>query len=133
MVISLNNNNSESKELKYEGIGNRIDKLRKTQNLNKTEFAKAIGITHSHLGRIIKEESNPSETLIKNICITFRVTESWLKYSQGEMYDINSLQEYQSIFNTFEQLDPDLQKLAVDFVKLLDKVQDVITHKVNNK
>lgn len=66
-------------------IGARLKKLRKALKLTQESFASALGIDRGHIGNIENNTRQPSESLIKHICLRYGVSESWLKTGEGEM------------------------------------------------
>ena len=67
-------------------IGDRIKELRKTVlELTQDEFSEKIGIKRSGLSLVEIGRNNPSDQTIRSICREFGVSESWLRYGEGEM------------------------------------------------
>jgi len=60
--------------------------LRKALKLNQEEFGKALGVSQRHISQIENNARNPSEQLLKHICLRFFVNENWLLTGQGEMF-----------------------------------------------
>lgn len=63
----------------------RLRTAMKLRQFNQVDLASRIGITQSTLSRIIREEANPSDRTIRDICAALRINEDWLKYGDGEM------------------------------------------------
>lgn len=66
-------------------IGKRIQELRAYMYMSQVEFANRLGVTNSHISKIEKGKTVPSEALIKLICKEFGIIEKWLKNGEGEM------------------------------------------------
>lgn len=67
-------------------IGDRIKELRKTVlEMTQDEFSEKIGIKRSGLSLVEIGRNNPSDQTIRSICREFGVSESWLRYGEGEM------------------------------------------------
>lgn len=74
-------------------ISDRIKKIIQTEGLTKTKFAEKIGFSVSFATNIANGQKIPSERTIKDICKTFKISESWLKTGQGEMYEDLTISE----------------------------------------
>ena len=67
-------------------IGDRIKELRKSVlEMTQDEFSEKIGIKRSGLSLVEIGRNNPSDQTIRSICREFGVSESWLRYGEGEM------------------------------------------------
>lgn len=64
----------------------RIEKIRKANNLNQAKFSARIKITQSYFSRIIKNERKVNDRLIALICAEFDISETWLRTGAGEMF-----------------------------------------------
>lgn len=66
---------------------NRIIQVRRILGLTQKEFGLNLGcsrdkISNIELGRVI-----PDDVFIKHICVVYKVSESWMKSGEGEMWD----------------------------------------------
>lgn len=70
--------------------GTRLKELRKALNIKQGDFAEKISTTQGHISDIENGRKNLSERTIKLICLEDwngkMVSEQWLKYGQGEMF-----------------------------------------------
>lgn len=73
-----------------ENIGKRIQDLRKSKKLTQAEFGKLFGVTHAHISSIERGKENPSEMFILFIIEKMKVSETWLRNGEGEMYCISN-------------------------------------------
>ncbi|MBO5341968.1 MAG: helix-turn-helix transcriptional regulator [Lachnospiraceae bacterium] len=64
----------------------RIKKLRKTLDLNQTEFAEKLNITQAHESSMEKGKREPTDRTISDICREFNVNEEWLRSGTGDMF-----------------------------------------------
>ena len=64
-------------------IGERINILRKSQNLTLEKFGEKLGVTKTAISRLEKNERNVTDQMIKSICREFHV---WLTTGAGEMF-----------------------------------------------
>ena len=65
---------------------NRIRELRKTLNLNQTEFGERIGVKQTTIAGYETGAKNPMDAVVNSICREFNVNESWLRTGEGEMF-----------------------------------------------
>ncbi len=70
-----------------EHISSNIKKLRIEEDLTQKEFSQKLLISQSYLSGVENGREQPTERLIKLICLEFGVNEEWLVTSKGEMYD----------------------------------------------
>lgn len=61
-----------------------LDYLEENCGINQRQFAEKLGVTPSHISKI-KKGGTVSESLLKNICRTFGISENWIKTGDGEM------------------------------------------------
>ena len=73
-------------EIKNPEINIRVKEFRQLINLTQGQFAEAIGIKQSSLSSIENISVNVSERVIRDICLSFNVNETWLRTGEGEMY-----------------------------------------------
>lgn len=107
-------------------IGERIKAVRKKAGLNQNEFAYSLGITQSYLS-MIENGSTPSDIVIKSIASQYRVSESWLRTGEGEMYSRRELDEVidqydfpdivRKLLETYETLSDDQQRAVLEYAK----------------
>lgn len=75
-------------------IGERIARfIDNTDNLTRTKFAEAIGISPAYVSQICSGVRVPSDRTISDICRHFKVNEDWLRDGTGEMQDVLSEDE----------------------------------------
>lgn len=65
----------------YERIGACIA----ASGLNKTAFAKRLGLTQPFVSKLCLGVSQPSDRTIADICREFNINEAWLRTGEGEM------------------------------------------------
>ena len=64
----------------------RIRKVFKDSGKSQTEIGKLINKTPQYVWRILNVDNiNPSESVIKDICQEFNISEIWLRTGEGEM------------------------------------------------
>ena len=64
----------------------RLRELRKTLNLNQTEFGNMIGVKQSTITGYETGKRIPLDSVIFSICREFNVNENWLRSGEGDMF-----------------------------------------------
>ena len=105
-------------EYDYE-INQRVVKIRKIMGYTKEKFAEPIKLSRSFQGEIEKNHRKINERLIKMICLTYGVSETWLKMGHGEMFDLGKDPRLERIIRNFNKLDPPLQDYVMDYLDWL--------------
>ena len=67
-------------------MNERIKNYIKETSLNKTAFAKKLGVTQPFISKLCSGVSQPSDRTISDICREFRINETWLRTGEGEMH-----------------------------------------------
>lgn len=67
-------------------FGERIRKLRRTQDLTQQEFADRIGVKRNTVATYEIGRSEPVDAVFSLICREFNVSEKWLRTGDGEMF-----------------------------------------------
>lgn len=104
-------------------IGDRILFLIKDLNINQKEFAQSIKADATHINKIIKGKSNPSDSLMYLICERYGVNFDWLKHGTGITYMNKQSAQYTEALKIFNLLDDDLQEFALSQLEQLLKLQ----------
>lgn len=77
-----------------ETIATRIIQIVNMTGGNKSEFARRIGVTPAYISKLDKEpERTPSDRTIKDICLEFRVNETWLRTGEGDPFNVPGSRE----------------------------------------
>lgn len=112
-------------------ISKRIREIRKSLNLNQTEFGEQLGVSRSVIANIELDlnKTGIPESIIKLISCTFGVNEAWIKTGIGEMYVetanniLNELKNTYSlsdleykILSTYLELDTSQRKAVEEFI-----------------
>lgn len=74
-------------------LGERIKKVRKSNNLKQEDFAKSLSVSRSFISRIESDKEKVSETVLKLISLQYNVSLEWLLYEKGE-YLISAGNDY---------------------------------------
>jgi transcriptional regulator with XRE-family HTH domain len=90
----------------------RIKFLRKSLKLNQTEFAEKLGITYSTISKI-ETGSQLTDQNIRTICLTFGVSEQWLRTGEGDMFIDKTQQNIKELLDIFSRLSPASRKMIL--------------------
>lgn len=67
-------------------MNDRLKKLRKALGLTQAEFSDKIGIKRNSYANYEIGRNNPIDAVIHSICREYRVSETWLRTGEGEMF-----------------------------------------------
>ncbi|MDR1301255.1 MAG: helix-turn-helix domain-containing protein [Treponema sp.] len=99
----------------------RLTKIRKALQMNQEEFAKRLGMTGRALSMIEVGTNLLTEKNIKFICMTFNVSEHWLRTGEGEMF--TSSPYNREFFEIYRSLMPETQQALLNLAKQLLEIQ----------
>lgn len=68
-------------------INERITVIRREYELSQEEFGTRLGVKKSAISKLESGANNPTESMIKLICVTFRVNYLWLTEGEGPMME----------------------------------------------
>ena len=100
-------------------INQRVVKIRKTMGYTQEKFADPLKLSRSFQGGIEKNHRKVNERLIKMICVTYGVCETWLKTGKGEMFDLEKDPRLERIIRNFYKLEPHIQNYVMDYLDWL--------------
>lgn len=107
-------------------MGERIKLLRSKLGLSGERFGESLGVGRTAISLIESGKNNVTDQVVKLICLTYSVSEQWLRTGEGEMFKpTNSVTfEYsdpleQAIMQTYFSLDKETRKKAMDNIKKL--------------
>ena len=66
--------------------GERVKKIRKSNNMTLEKFGERLGVTKQTVSRIENGINSLTEQMLLSICREFNVNESWLRTGEGEMF-----------------------------------------------
>lgn len=96
----------------------RLHKLRDYLGLRQGKFAEKIGIPQTTYSTIEKGKSPLHERHIKLICLTFGVSDDWLRNGIGEMFPKKSPLD-DELVSLLNQLSPQGQSIALALIRTL--------------
>lgn len=104
-------------------INQRIKEIRTTLGLSQAKFSKAIAVSNGYIAGIELEKRTVNERLIKLICSTYDVRESWLKTGEGAMFTEHSNNRFEQASSTFMELKPAYQEFILKQMNGLLEIQ----------
>lgn len=70
-----------------QNIAQRIIMVVNATEGNMSAFARAVGVSPQYVSKFKEEPSRvPSDRIIRDICATYNVSETWLRTGEGEMF-----------------------------------------------
>lgn len=104
-------------------MNERLKKLRRFLNLTQAEFGSRVGVKGNTITGYETGIRNPSDAVIKSLCLEFRVNEDWLRFGNGDMFiamnDGEELAAYcADLINGDE---PDIAKVILNWSRLSDE------------
>lgn len=106
----------------------RIRQVRKTTGLNQAEFGARVGVKGNTIGNYEIGLRSPSDAVIFSICREFRVSETWLRTGEGEMFlPVDADEELAQVLAEIKLSDDQLIKAIIkSYWKLDDAGKSVI-------
>jgi transcriptional regulator with XRE-family HTH domain len=68
-----------------DSFAKRLRHIRTAATLNRTAFAKSLGVSAAHISALEKEKGSPSDQFIKSVAGRYGYSEKWLSTGVGEM------------------------------------------------
>ena len=105
-------------EYDYE-INQRVVKIRKVTGYTQEKFAEPLKLSRSFQGEIEKNHRKINDRLIKLICLTYSVSETWLKTGTGDMFNLEKDPRLERVIRNFNKLDPPVQEYVMNYLDWL--------------
>jgi transcriptional regulator with XRE-family HTH domain len=83
------------------------------------EFAEGVKLSRSFQAGIETNRRKVSDRIIKLICFTYGVNETWLRTGEGEMFDTKMDPKLERIIRNFNKMDPLLQDYVMKYLDWL--------------
>ena len=112
-------------------VNRRIKQVREALKLSQVQFSRVISLSSGYLAGVEVEKRKANDRIIKLICSSFNVNETWLKKGEGEMFSLNPDEECTKLVSLYKELDPKFQDYILKQIDLLLIMQD--QDKVLNK
>jgi len=107
-------------------INERIREIRSVLGLSQVKFASVIAISSSYIAGIEIGRIAVNERLIKLVCSSFNVNESWIRHSEGEMFLEPVIEDmrFNNLVNTVRALPPKYQEFLFGVLDMLVKLKE---------
>ena len=100
-------------------VNKRIRQVRQALSMSQKDFSAAIRVSTSYIPEIENENRKANDRIIRLICLTFGVSEVWLKTGKGEMFQSSPIEKRERILNLFNELNPQFQDYAIAVIDRL--------------
>lgn len=103
----------------------RIKELRKALGLTQQEFADRIGIKRNTIAQYEIGRNEPIDAVVTLLCREFRVSETWLRTGEGEMFQAVDREKEIAAFvaDIISDPDKDFQRRFVSALARLEPAQ----------
>jgi transcriptional regulator with XRE-family HTH domain len=98
-------------------IASRVLLLRKTLKLTQSEFAEKLKLKFGIISAIEVGRTPLTEQNLKMICLTFNISENWLRNGGGDMFVKSSVQHELELLDIFHQLSEPSRDLVIEHAK----------------
>jgi transcriptional regulator with XRE-family HTH domain len=105
-----------------EAINSRITALRNHLGINQSQFARKIGVTSQFVSTVEAGKSKITESNIRLICLTFGVSETWLRTGEGEMF-VSGDPDTDTFIAIYRALSPPFRKMFLEYGRFLIEQQ----------
>jgi transcriptional regulator with XRE-family HTH domain len=107
-------------------INRRIREIRSVLGLSQVKFSSVIAISTGYIGGIETGRIAVNERLVKLVCSSFNVNESWMRHGEGEMFLDPMIQDKQfnNLVNTVKALPPKYQEFLFEVLDMLIKLKN---------
>jgi len=107
-------------------VNERIRKIRSELGLSQVKFSSIIAISSSYIAGIEKGHIDVNDRLIKLVCSSFNVNESWIRHGEGEMFSESAIEDkrFNNLVNTVRALPPKYQEFLFGVLDMLIKLKD---------
>lgn len=104
-------------------MNERVKELRRELDLTQVKFAKAISVSSGYIAGIEVGNRKVNERIARLICITFNVSEKWLKTGEGDMFNKTPNRLTEIACTTFQELRPEFQDYILKQIDQLLEIQ----------
>jgi transcriptional regulator with XRE-family HTH domain len=105
-------------------VNKRIRQARQALNMTQIDFSKAIYVSSGYTAEIENGHRVANDRIIHLICLTFGISEQWLKTGNGEMFSTSPIKRQERILSLFDELTPRFQEYALSVIDQLLRLQN---------
>lgn len=104
-------------------INERIKTVREKLGLSQARFAAGIPVSNGYIAAIELGNREPTERIIRLICVQYKVNEAWLRDEKGEIFLSEADARLDHVVKVFQGLEPDFQDYVLEQIDRLMKLQ----------
>ena len=104
----------------------RIREIRTAVGLSQVKFSSIVALSNGYIAGIETGRIPVNERLIKLVCSSFNVNETWLRYGEGEMF-LEAIPEdgrFRNLVSVVRGLPPKYQDFLFGVLDMLLKLKD---------
>ena len=107
-------------------INQRIREIRSAVGLSQVKFSSITALSNGYIAGIETGRIPVNDRLIKLVCSSFNVNESWLRYGEGEMFleAIPDDGRFRNLVSVVKGLPPKYQDFLFGVLDMLLKLKD---------
>ncbi|MDR2661371.1 MAG: helix-turn-helix domain-containing protein [Treponema sp.] len=100
-------------------INERVIEIRKALGYSQQQFSEIIKLSRSCEAGIEIKRRKVNDRLVKMICLSYGVSEEWLKTGKGGMFDASKDPRLERIIRNFNKMTPQLQDYVMEYIDWL--------------
>ena len=104
-------------------INQRVKELRKALNMTQVGFSQVIALSSGYLAGIETNKRKVNNRLVKLICSSFKVNETWLRDGKGAMFTEDDSEQYIKLVGLFKELNSHYRDYIFKEINILLKMQ----------
>jgi transcriptional regulator with XRE-family HTH domain len=107
-------------------INGRIKGIRSALGLSQNKFSSIVALSNGYIARVETGHIAVNDRLVKLVCSSFNVNESWLRYGEGDMF-LEAMPEdkrFKNLVNLVRGLPPKYQDFLFGVLDMLLKLKD---------
>ena len=106
-------------------INERIREVRSVLGLSQIKFSSIVALSSGYIAGIETGRIAVNDRLIKLVCSSFKVNESWMRYGEGDMFEeMIEDKQFNNLVNTVRALPPKYQDFLFGVLDMLVKLKD---------
>ena len=107
-------------------MSERIRELRSVLGLSQIKFSSIVALSSGYIAGIETGRITVNDRVVKLICSSFRVNESWLRHGEGDMFleEMIEDKQFNNLLNTVKALPPKYQEFLFGVLDMLVKLKD---------
>ena len=107
-----------------ETINRRVKRVREALSMTQAVFSRILALSSGYLAGIETERRAVNDRLVKLVCSSFKVDETWLRTGAGEMISEGADESFLKLAGLFRELNPKYREYLFKEITLLLEMQD---------